>query len=71
MDSLLVKNILDQQMEMRAEIKGLATKEDVSSLVVKIDDVLKWKWGVIGGSVVFSGFMTIVFQFVLTLFQRQ
>lgn len=62
MEEQVVQIILDQQREMREDIKGL---------VVKVDDVLKWKWGVIGGSVVFSGFLTLVFQFVLTLFQRQ
>jgi hypothetical protein len=37
----------------------------------KIDDLNKWRWKVIGGSMVLSFFGTIIFQIILEVFKQK
>lgn len=58
MDEKVIDMILDAQKELR---------EDLHNLDEKIDEILEWKWKVIGGAMAISGLVTILFQ---TLFHK-
>ena len=62
MDQIVTNMILDAHKEMRSDLRAMDNK---------IDEILEWKWRMIGGTIVVSGLLTIMFQIGLALVQRQ
>ncbi len=61
MDQTVVTIILDTQKELRQDIKEIDSK---------IQQILEWKWKLVGSTLVVSGALTIMFQIVVALISR-
>lgn len=49
--------IIEMIMDSHRDLKG-----DVTKLEKKVDEILEWKWKVVGGAIAVSGLLTIIFQ---------
>ncbi len=60
MDSTLLDMIREGQRELRQDLKELDSKVDL---------ILEWKWKLVGGTIVVSGVLTLLFQMGLAIAQ--
>ena len=53
----LNERIVDMILDSHKDLKS-----DFTKLEKKVDEILEWKWKVIGGALAVSGLLTIIFQ---------
>lgn len=51
------ERIIDMILDSHKDLKS-----DYTRLEKKVDEILEWKWKIVGGALVISGLLTIVFQ---------
>jgi hypothetical protein len=65
MDANLFQWIKEDLKEMRAELKS-----EIKTLDEKVDQLLKFKWQVVGGTILASLLISASFQIVLAIISR-
>jgi hypothetical protein len=61
MEQVVIDIIIDGQKELRSDVKALNSKVDL---------ILEWKWKLVGGTIVVSSVLTLLFQLGLTIVSK-
>jgi hypothetical protein len=65
MDQTLAEFLKKDISELRSEIR-----KDLGDLNSKVDEILKLKWQIIGGSIVFSSFFSLAFSIAIAILTK-
>lgn len=61
MEQVVIDIILDNHKELKSDVKALNNKVDL---------ILEWKWKLVGGTIVVSSVLTLLFQLGLTIVSK-
>ncbi len=67
--TLLVQNMRDHKED--TQIRFTEIKSELNSLNDKMDQLLQFKWKIIGGSIVVSGIVGMLFQVIVLILEKR
>jgi len=67
--TLLVQNMRDHKEDTQKRFTEI--KSELNSLNDKMDQLLQFKWKIIGGSIVVSGIVGMLFQVIVLILEKR
>lgn len=67
--TLLIQNMRDHKEDTQKRFTEI--KSELNSLNDKMDQLLQFKWKIIGGSIVVSGIVGMLFQVIVLILEKR